>query len=92
VQAWVPEHEKASWMTGAEEETNRKDAVQGRSIGSHDGAADGEAIHGKTLIELGISVKRMDFKLRERKVGASGLISSRNWGEPGREGDNNGDR
>ena len=80
-------HQKAG--RPEQEVTNRKDTVPGQVIDSDEGTSDGEAVRWKTHIKRGISVQRVYLEVRERRVGANGLIRSSSWGEPGCKGDDN---
>lgn len=66
--------------------TNRKDTVEVQGIDRDEGTRDGEAVRWKTHIERGIGVERLDFKVRERRIGADGLNGCRSWGEPDGKG------
>jgi hypothetical protein len=73
----------------AEEVTNGEDTVPGQVIDSDEGTGDWEPVRWKTHIEGGISVERVYFKVRERRIGADGLIRSSSCGEPGGKGGDN---
>lgn len=75
-----------SRLARGEEVTNRKDTVEGQGIDGDEGTRDGEAIRRKAHIERGIGVERVDFKVRERGIGADGLNHGNSWGEPGGKG------
>ena len=61
--------------------TNRKQTVEGQGVDIDKSACDGDTScwNTPTPIERRISVARFDFKVRERRIGAGGLIRSSNW-------------
>ena len=69
--------------------TDCKDTVPSQVVNGDKDASDLEAIRWKTRIECRISVKSVNFKVRERVIGAGSLVRGSYWSEPSSKGGDN---